>query len=1243
MSKTRKISILSMVAVFCLSVCFGLCGMNFTAKADAVDNTVGQFDFYLDAGELACADIRQTTEVKDGLFILQGTGTSALSIDKNPKTAKDIIDGEVYYPFAQRIKTNGKSDLVTMERTISFFLDKQATIKVYALSSSSGDSSRRLALFKNGNSTPIAEPTVKGSDNILAPLVYTTTEAGSYYFAALDNGVNIYFIGVTYTGEAAPVVRGPWSEVVEPTLGATTISEDKTTVTVPYVGNIGLDGADKISVYMYKESDPTTPVQKRTALPYGTSGSVEFQPTDSGRYTFKAESIRLGETSKFSAMSTAIDYILPFAAPSVRARTGEESKLMISVTEVKEADGYKLKYRKVQEPAIDFTEVPLTATGTGEIAYELAGFAVGDSVEIQATASRSVTSENRDSTLITAKVRGQVERDWEFRRFGTSTKDELNFMVEGGNIFDGLTLNSATFDTTKRAIGKGGKYTYGGFDGISFYFTKIKAAEEDFRIKAMVTVNYLNPTIDGQEGFALLVRDAIGLHGDTTQNYSNSAAAIATKIQFKNGASNTTYSDGLGSRFVTGIESLVETPKEVKQVMKPLLEGTIYETGEFIIELEKINNCYYTRYYEMNYSTGVETMMKENVLYHDENDKDQLLVIDKDYVYAGFSVARGCNATFTNIEFETKPRSTDYIEIQKEKVLGDYSITSPTTSSVPEYNFSFLSNADGVLNMKLNGADFIKDQAITNYADFTAPATLVLGENNFEGTFTPNADFFPSQYEVMASYETVVVQKIVYVQSFFDAATPIYVAPHHAPDKNGIIGSPSNKGTKASPLDLQTAINYCQVGQTIFLMEGTYEITSGNITVERGNNGTAEAFKVLRADPAAKTRPVLDYKEKGGGLTVWGDYWHLDGFDVTRTAFGKKAIQLGGKNNILENVNAYYNGDSGISISGKSTDAKSKWPVNNLVLNCTAYMNKDQAQEDADGFAAKLYCKEGNVFRGCIAYCNADDGWDLYAKTETGSIGAVTIEDCVAFGNGFNIDGEPTYGNGNGFKMGGESLPAKHKITNSIAFGNKKKGVDSNSCPDIIVENCTSVYNGTENYSLYSTKLTSFQVSNCLSFVCGGSDGVPTQDVNPVINENNYLTYTVEGISKTNNSAGVVLNPADLFEGWTDNRKSYFGFILTNSAIIDGNFNKVIDKITVRNADDSINLNGFLVLKDDNMTSGARLSPIAGKDWGDKVTTTSGGCKSGCKSQIGFVDCAIGFVLLAGVMFVLLKKQKVNA
>ena len=68
------------------------------------------------------------------------------------------------------------------------------------------------------------------------------------------------------------------------------------------------------------------------------------------------------------------------------------------------------------------------------------------------------------------------------------------------------------------------------------------------------------------------------------------------------------------------------------------------------------------------------------------------------------------------------------------------------------------------------------------------------------------------------------------------------------------------------------------------------------------------------------------------------------------------------------------------------------------------------------------------------------------------------IKNSVAYANGYLEDGTDA-GNGNGFKMGGDSLSGYHKLIDSVAYDNKSKGIDSNSCPDIQVTNCTTFNN----------------------------------------------------------------------------------------------------------------------------------------------------------------------------------------
>ncbi len=229
--------------------------------------------------------------------------------------------------------------------------------------------------------------------------------------------------------------------------------------------------------------------------------------------------------------------------------------------------------------------------------------------------------------------------------------------------------------------------------------------------------------------------------------------------------------------------------------------------------------------------------------------------------------------------------------------------------------------------------------------------------------------------------------------------------------------SPSGKstaaGTQNAPMDLLTAINSISAGYTIWMEEGTYkayELYGAPIVIAESNSGAEGAYKTISSiNGGTVTIDFSGMAELGSnrGIVLDGSYWHFYDIDICNA--GDNGMLLSGDNNIIELCQFYANHDSGLQISRYNTSADTidLWPSNNLILNCTAFDNKDEATcENADGFAAKLTCGEGNVFDGCISYCNSDDGWDLYAKPATGSTGVVTIKNSVAFGNGKLTNGE---------------------------------------------------------------------------------------------------------------------------------------------------------------------------------------------------------------------------------------------
>jgi len=1241
MTKIRKVFIGIFAIFFAFALTFAIVPGALTVSADDE-----QFDgFYYDFSDLTgnYAKISDTLDLGD--IVLQANSIYYMGVDGN---AKQSSDGKL--SFKQRLKFEGRTS--GMNRTISFYLEKKATITVYAYSGSSSASDRRLKLYKNGDSSFGEESPDLQTEGDVKPFTWNTAKAGSYYIGNISDGsVSVYYLKVEYTGEADPVQRNEWSEVAAPAVSEVKLTDSKDSIDVTFTGVIGDNGADYALVRMFGDVEQE-PIMTKRFLMYGNGGTVNFIPTKSGEYNFRVELYRKGEENKLSAVASfSFTYIL--AEPTLRAMTVKDAAhdnaltLKAIVGEVSEADYYTLKwFDSTGETMLGSHELTADAQKE-EQEYLIEGLEQGKAYVLTVFATRNATEETTKDTKITAIVRDDVERDWQFGFFGTSTKESLNRY--SGNIYDGLTLNSCTFSSNDTIDSKGGKFTYGFFDGISYYYTKINPDEEDFVLRSTINVDYINPSADGQEGFALLVRDSIGKSGSTDPYYTNSAAAISTKIQQLVGSANETKKDGIGARFVTGVKDTLNISAEGSNPLQKMYfyDRTVIvkKNDKYVFEVEKKNNTYYTRYYKAN-----GDLVSEKVLYHfetedngnpaDDGEYDQLRQIEKDAVYVGFAVARGCNATFNNVYFKVTERSTDYIDIVPEPITADSSIASPTTSAIAQYNFKFYANSDGILNVYLNDETGDKDEVnhviknVNVTADEYYETIIVLTErdNKFDSYFEPTPDWKTPLGEGLDFYDLQVRDKYVTYKSYGVKTEAIVVAPTDLTESPlGVVGSASGTGSFEAPLDLQTAVNYVLPGQTIYMLEGTYSITDGNLSIEKGNDGTADALKTLRSFPENKTRPVIDFKGKGTGIKMWGDYWHLYGFDITGTKDANKGIQVGGHYCVIELINAYYNGDTGIQISGKSTDKAKFWPTYNLILNCTSYCNSDKAQEDADGFASKLYSGVGNVFRGCLSYCNADDGWDLYAKTETGSIGAVTIEDCITFGNGFNINGTPTKGNGNGFKVGGENLSGHHVVRNCISFANKMKGIDSNSCPDVEVYDSISAYNSKYNFAFYTSTgvnpVTHFKASGNVSLLGLSSDNISgaqaSGDEYVLVSDNNYFFYNdnafrIDGknqpkgsYNKSGNAmTAAVLNgwdpswdlatATDIPEGGSYNAAyRYFGVCIDGSgskgAVVYGDFNKIISKIT-RTADGALQLvDGFMTLNSSAPQNiGAKLSGVNG-------------------------------------------------
>jgi len=277
------------------------------------------------------------------------------------------------------------------------------------------------------------------------------------------------------------------------------------------------------------------------------------------------------------------------------------------------------------------------------------------------------------------------------------------------------------------------------------------------------------------------------------------------------------------------------------------------------------------------------------------------------------------------------------------------------------------------------------------------------------------------------------------------AATDFWIAPD---------GVDANPGTEAMPFKtLQAGLSKAKPGVTLWLKAGTYP-SAITLNINSRYNGTQAMPIALKAAPGA--RPVLDFSTQARGqdslrgINLEADFWRIQGIELTKAS--DNCIAISGSNNTIEDVITHECGDTGIQITAPSAQATDNTrAANNTVLNCDSWGNLDTATggENADGFAAKLRIGPGNSFKGCRAWNNADDGWDLFAADDV-----VKIDGCWAFSNGKPIGGSNPQGDGNGFKLGGAPNGAGqggavHLVSNSFGFENKACGFVRNNNPDV--------------------------------------------------------------------------------------------------------------------------------------------------------------------------------------------------
>ena len=1025
-------------------------GKTYYAYLGGATAQIWQVYFTPAEAEWLAADILASTTYNNGLTLC-GTGW-ANNNATDDKTFDDGFSalGDNAKAGSAKAQTNGKNSAGTVPDSGCYIKYTAAANGELAIDTKIGKGKTFYIVAEDG--TKAAE--VKNStDASTYNTVKAKVEAGKTYYAYLG-GATAQIWKVYYSQLNKKTVVD-WESVAKPVISKVEAGADGFTVTVEGIVD-EYNGAEDIVVTMlHNDGQAGEAVIKRSE---GTA-TVNFTAHESGDYTFVATAQRLGCADKASDVYEVKGFILGVKMPTITwAENKGNGEVYLDWVNISDAKDYTLTYKV--KGSDESTAVKIDGITEGD--YTVKNLTVGSTYEFSVVANRadgycSAVSEKELS------ITANAQKNWYVSTVGSAQETKATITEADGNA---QVINIANGDTASKKVAtveaKDITNTTGSMeiqakasgkisddeDGFSYYYTKVNPEKENFELTATFTVTDASLTPDNQTGFGVVVADTLGVNNWGAPSYVHKYFNYFSSMMYssKNNAPTMRYITGYTSADTSNKDGVDRVNNNVK--FNQLTGTDMFKVGaEYTFTVRKTNDGY-----EAVATTENGTQTQKLTA------NDFTSVQEDGTVVVGVMVARKIGVKITDIKFTTsESKGLATSEVVEDKVTPSIRVYSSNTCGAGEYEYTVVPNCAGTLKVTGSADGKAISKEVTADEVVRIPVAVNVGSNTIKAEFEPAAAANITSTTTVTS-ETNVTRKV-----YGKAGQTIIVTPD---------GKTTGDGTEESPLDINTAVSYAQPGQTILMKNGVYDKW---ITINRSVCGTADKPINLVAE-SISTDGTDGVVLSGAGLTIIGSYWHVYGLYVKDSS--GVGIQVSGNYNTIDMCTVNHAANSGIQISrngGADNYAGIQgklWPTGNLIKNCESFDNCDAGRNDADGFAAKLTCGEGNRFYGCISHNNIDDGWDLYAKSVSGTIGSVTIENCVAYNNGWLTTDDVTaagynYGEGNGFKLGGGYLKGGHKLINCVSFGNHAKGITSNSCPDISITRCTAYNNGNANsYSI---------------------------------------------------------------------------------------------------------------------------------------------------------------------------------
>lgn len=342
-------------------------------------------------------------------------------------------------------------------------------------------------------------------------------------------------------------------------------------------------------------------------------------------------------------------------------------------------------------------------------------------------------------------------------------------------------------------------------------------------------------------------------------------------------------------------------------------------------------------------------------------------------------------------------------------------------------------------------------------------------------------------------------------------SAPVYGADYYVATN----GNDNAAGTLAQPFaSVARAQQAAASGDAVYLRGGTYTnftVAATDGTYQYVLNFTKSNIRYLAY--AGDARPVLDFSTiapttlRVCGIQVTGSNNTFQGIDITGVRAGtlKQADnwRISGSGNTLRQIVTRDDQGNGIYLRSNAS--------NNLIENCDSYnlvgVNGISAG-NTDGFGAHS-AGSGNVFKGCRAWGNSDDGFDAISNTG----GGVKFDHCWAYDNG-RMDGNKTGFKIGGFGASGGSFPNPapvHTVMFCLSAKNGANGFYANHHPG----QAANWYNNTA----YDNKGANF---NMLEAIDTSPQNASVPGTREVLHNN--VAYVGTGMTNLNQTGSKVSN-----------------------------------------------------------------------------------------------------------------------